>query len=201
MKCHWWQVTEALPYLVREHGANLEIQDGQGRTPLNVALDNVSLGVFNRRAVDALLELGADVRTANLTLVGEDIELTEFLLFQGAVVTTDALMAAIKARNCTLLSVSLSNGGDPNTRQVKEKPQQTVKRLVSKDPLTVLSHSRLTPKQLAYINRPPDPHLVPVAEMYPLDHAVYLYGSAQRVHHNVEKHRPYEELIKTLVAY
>lgn len=77
-RCHWWQATEALPYLVREHGADLEIQDRQGRTPLNVALDDVSLGIFNRRAVDALIELGADVITANLTLVGEDIELTEF---------------------------------------------------------------------------------------------------------------------------
>ncbi|KAK7738407.1 hypothetical protein SLS53_006222 [Cytospora paraplurivora] len=199
--CHWWKVAEALPYLVRVHGADLEVRDGQGRTPLNVALDNVNLGIFNRRAVDALIELGADLKTADLTSVGENIELTEFLLSRGAVVTTDALIAAIKARNCALLRVLLSNGGDPNTRQVKEKPQQTVNPLVSTDPLTALSLSRLTPKQLAYIKRPPDPHLVPVDEMYPLDYAAYLYGAARHVQNNVEQRRPYEELIEVLVAY
>ncbi|ROW16117.1 hypothetical protein VPNG_01983 [Cytospora leucostoma] len=197
--CHWWKVAEALPYLVRVHGADLEVRDGQGRTPLNVALDNVNLGIFNRRAVDALIELGADVKTADLTSVGENIELTEFLLSRGAVVAADALLAAIKARNCALLTVLLSNGGDPNTRQVKEKPQEKVNTLVSTDPPPASGPRRLTPKILARINRAPDPHLVPVDEMYPLDYAAFLYGASQQNH--AEQGRHYKELIKVLVAY
>ncbi|KUI54640.1 hypothetical protein VP1G_02078 [Cytospora mali] len=170
---HWWKVSEALPYLVRHHGANLDIQDGWGRTPLNAALDTVSLVTFSRRAVDALIELRADIRRADLTRASNDIVLTDLLIRKGAVPTAKVLLAAIKSRNCKVLSIFLSNGGDPNIRPVKEEgSEKTVLPLWE----TPLDDPKSPSRKMFSCTGPYDPREIPEDEMYPLDYATNLYA-------------------------
>ena len=61
---HWWQTAQAMPYLVRR-GGNLELRNGRGETPLLSALSGIPYSRFHRRAVDALIALGADVNAAD----------------------------------------------------------------------------------------------------------------------------------------
>lgn len=123
-KHHWWQVAEALPYLVLQHGADLEIKKGNGKTPLNLTLGGFRGATFDRRIVSTLVDLGADVSTADLKLVAEDVEMIGFLVSRGAVVTHDALLEAIWRARPQVLAALLSSGFDPNTMQVKQETSQ-----------------------------------------------------------------------------
>ncbi|CAG8372237.1 unnamed protein product [Penicillium salamii] len=144
----WWSVHQALPYLISK-GANLEVGNDRGDTPLHIALDyNKSRGVFHRDAVDILLDHGADVNAVNvngetcLSKSGADIDLVKLLFSRGATITANAIFAAIEFGNVELLELYLSHGDVANMR-------------------------RPAPKVQDWPDRTDDPR-VPTAEQYPL---------------------------------
>ncbi|KAI1172127.1 ankyrin [Nemania sp. FL0916] len=121
----WWQATLALPYLVEKAGADLEVRDAEGRTPLNAALACAGLLTFNRRAVETLVALGADVNAVDdrgvscLARAQADIDLVKLLLRHGAIVTQSAMIAAIKGGAVAVLEALLSSGSSPNVRKIE----------------------------------------------------------------------------------
>ncbi|KAF5514408.1 Ankyrin-2 [Colletotrichum fructicola] len=122
----WWQVGQALPYFIKK-GANMEIRDGEGRTPLNYALRHAGTIIFQRKAVETLIELGADVNSVDdrgkscLARARVDTGLTKLLLDHGAIVTYPALIAAIDDRDADGLELLLSTGADVNERETKDQ--------------------------------------------------------------------------------
>ena len=119
----WWHVAEALPYLL-EHGANTELRDSRGMTPLNAALHRCGWLVFNKRAAELLIRHGADVNTADLagnSCLAKalfDMDIARLLLDRGAVVTHDVFAQVIKEKNIEQLNLILSRGADPNVRGI-----------------------------------------------------------------------------------
>ena len=128
---HWWQVAQALPYLL-EAGADTEIKDEAGLTPLHVALDasNYRTGFFHKCAAKALLEHGADANVVDhssrscLATARGDNDLIKLLLQYGARVTASAIFAAIDSGSCDSLRVLLSRGADPNQRMSKSASRE-----------------------------------------------------------------------------
>jgi ankyrin repeat protein len=121
-----------------KHGADLEVRDAYGIIPLAAALDTVKLLTFTKRAVELLIELGADVNAVDkgiscLARAGDDNELIKLLLQHGAVVMRSAIIAAINSKNAFILEALLSHGADPNIRQSinKEKLVPTSYSLVA----------------------------------------------------------------------
>lgn len=57
-KTHWWQTSEALPYLAQDHGASLEIRDCFHSTPLIVASAHIGRPSFEQQGLEKLIELG-----------------------------------------------------------------------------------------------------------------------------------------------
>ncbi|EED14566.1 ankyrin repeat-containing protein, putative [Talaromyces stipitatus ATCC 10500] len=97
----WWNVHEALPYLIRK-GADLEVRNGSGDTPLHIAVEQKRYkGVFYKEAVKILLESGADANTVNyhgescLSKAGTDTGLIKLLLSHGAKISSAAIFSAI----------------------------------------------------------------------------------------------------------
>jgi ankyrin repeat protein len=134
---HWWQVNQALPYLVK-HGADIEARDSNGLTPLATALDTLKTRNYAKRAAEILIKLGADVNSVDnrgkscLARAGKDIETMALLLRHGAIVDHPAIIAAINMNNLEILEALLSHGANPDMRQTinKEKPAQTTFRAV-----------------------------------------------------------------------
>jgi hypothetical protein len=60
---HWWQAAQGIPFLVTQAGANMELRNDHGETPLQVALH--SEGVFQKQAAQALVELGAGINSVD----------------------------------------------------------------------------------------------------------------------------------------
>ncbi|KAH8692272.1 ankyrin repeat-containing domain protein [Talaromyces proteolyticus] len=114
---HWWQVMQALPYLV-EKGASLELRDEMGRTPLHIALS--SKEVFSKEASVYLIEAGADVNAAtykndtSLSMAGTNVEMVKMLLSHGAKVTADSIFAAIDINQPEILKSLLAQGSYAN---------------------------------------------------------------------------------------
>jgi ankyrin repeat protein len=127
----WWNVHQALPYLMRK-GANLDLRNDDGETPLHIALDYERYkGVFYKEAVKILLEHGADANAVNskgetcLSKAGADMELIELLLFHGAKVSPAAVFSAIELGNVELLELFLTHGDLANMRRpVAETPER-----------------------------------------------------------------------------
>ncbi|VUC36282.1 unnamed protein product [Clonostachys rosea] len=117
---HWWQVAEALPYLLKR-GANLEVRDVCGRTTLLWALGCSSN--YKRRIIKTLIEAGADVNAADssgrncLSTAGNDIDLTLLLLEHGATGSSEALTSSIQSCNITVLQALLDAGANPDQFQ------------------------------------------------------------------------------------
>ncbi|OQE39983.1 hypothetical protein PENCOP_c006G05004 [Penicillium coprophilum] len=123
----WWNVHQALPYLISK-GANLEVRNYMGETPLHIALDyTMSKGVFYKDAVDILLDHGADVNAVSangetcLSKAGADIDLIKLLLSRGAAISATAIFAAIEFCNVELLELYLSHGDVANMRRPAPK--------------------------------------------------------------------------------
>ncbi|TGO27127.1 hypothetical protein BPAE_0047g00430 [Botrytis paeoniae] len=123
----WWQV-EAIQYL-GEHGAELDILDGKGRTPLEIASTYTENGSASRRNLfrtqccEALLKLGANPNIVNLegltalNKAGSDEDTIRILLKHGADVnrgTKSVLISAIEYGDVRTLQLYLQNGVDPN---------------------------------------------------------------------------------------
>ncbi|QKX59622.1 uncharacterized protein TRUGW13939_06759 [Talaromyces rugulosus] len=120
--CSWWHVDQALPYLIKM-GADLEIRDEKGATPLHVALDFSRYnGVFHKEAARVLIDGGADVNAVDtkghtcLAKAGNDIQLIKLLLANGARVSATAIFCAIELRQLDILKLLLSSGEVANMR-------------------------------------------------------------------------------------
>ncbi|KAF2448129.1 ankyrin [Karstenula rhodostoma CBS 690.94] len=123
-RLEWWQLHQALPFLL-EQGANTEMRDGKGMTPLQLCLDKVGKPYFSKEMVKILLEAGADPyivdnndRSCFASAEGNR-EVCEMLLSHGAKVLYSALIAAIHSLDIDLLQSMLSREGvNPNMRKV-----------------------------------------------------------------------------------
>jgi ankyrin repeat protein len=119
----WWQAALALPYLV-EQGADLEVRNHEGMTPLLVALsgDDAYLEPFRKDSARRLIAAGADVNASDrmglscLAHAGNDVEMIRQLIAHGAIVKADALFAAIDCEQVEVLEALLSAGVDGNIR-------------------------------------------------------------------------------------
>ncbi|WYZ40004.1 hypothetical protein EsH8_IV_000345 [Colletotrichum jinshuiense] len=127
---HWWHVAQALPYLI-SRGANLELKNSNGQTPLHIALNNNhQAGPFHKDAARLLILAGADVNAVDglgktlLSYAGDNINAISQLIECGAAVKADALFAAIEHRQTDMLDALLSAGVNPNMRPENdtEKP-------------------------------------------------------------------------------
>lgn len=153
----WWHVHQALPYLL-EAGAQIDIRNSNGKTPLLMALkgDGNWPGPFNKDAVRKLVEAGANVNAVDnegqtcLGCAQHHIDMTRLLIDHGAIVTVDSIISAIDARNIPVLRELLRGGADANMRRIKEAPKKRDR------------HS---------LDREVEPH-----EVYPLYHAVNNLG-------------------------
>ena len=127
----WWQVMEALPYLL-SRGANIEARDERGITPLCAALEAIKGPHFSMKAVETLLQFGADPNATDdrsqscLTRAGGNREVYRLLLRHGANVSPSTMVDVINRQDIDLLETILTGGVDPNLRQPgKEVPSWT----------------------------------------------------------------------------
>ena len=108
----WWHVHQALPYLLQA-GAQVDVRDGNGRTPLHLAL--VSSRAFSGDAVARLLEAGADMSAVDkmgkscFDHAWRDGDKMKLLLDHGASVGADTVQAAIHAHDPVVLETLLSS--------------------------------------------------------------------------------------------
>jgi ankyrin repeat protein len=152
----WWQIQQALPYFL-SRGADLEVKDTRGVTPLAAALEWVKSPRFRLDAVEMLLDAGADANVMDLSgksclsSIGGNRQIYRLLMRHGATVGPSDMADAIKRRDVDLLETMLASGVDPNMR----KPGKEV-------PVQVWPDGSVSPPQ-------PDPHLYDTTEWYPLD--------------------------------
>lgn len=154
---HWWHVAQALPYLISK-GANLEVKNSGGQTPLHVAMDTERhLRLFHKEAARQLVLGGADVNATDnggrncLSYAGGDVEMTRLMLKHGAKIHADAIFSAINKKQPEVLNILLSADGDANIRFEKN----------NKSPWKMQS-GFLYPRDI-YTD-------IPDAELYPLYH-------------------------------
>ncbi|CAH0028484.1 unnamed protein product [Clonostachys rhizophaga] len=104
----WWHTQQALPYLIKA-GADLNIRNYQGQTPLHIALKE-----SNREAAITLIEAGADVNAADnenkncLSYAQKDAEISQLLRSHGANTRISEIFAAIDQSNVEALKSILS---------------------------------------------------------------------------------------------
>ncbi|KAJ5633124.1 hypothetical protein N7490_009463 [Penicillium lividum] len=130
----WWNVHQALPYLIQK-GADLEVRNGIGETPLHIALEeNRSKGVFYKEAVQILLDGGADANAVDyhgdscLSKAGTDTGLIKLLLSYGARVSPAAVFSAIELQQVELLELFLAHGEMANLRRPTTENPETLPR-------------------------------------------------------------------------
>ncbi|KAJ0123891.1 hypothetical protein J7T55_012363 [Diaporthe amygdali] len=199
-KTNWWHTSEALSYLAQNQGANLEVKDYFQSTPLAVAVSHIGRVTFNRGAVDRLLEFGADAKAVDLSWTCESAELTNLLLSRGAIVKPAAILAAVRSRNCDVLDMLLSRGGDVNARETSvlaaHHHQDTAIYVETTAPPRekwlprTEFEERLRGDRCSQEPEPPPPPVdtetttftipappyVPERQMYPLDYAAHLFS-------------------------
>lgn len=119
---HWWHVAQALPYLISK-GANLEVRNSLGQTPLHISLGaERGLGLFHKDAARQLVLGGANVNATDdagrscLSYAGGNVEMTRLLVEHGATIQADSIFGAINKKEPKVLDILLSAGGDANIR-------------------------------------------------------------------------------------
>lgn len=125
---HWWQVHQALPYLVT-HGANVNLKDEIQRTPLHIALESIPGNVprvpsFQEEAARILVSAGADIHANNnmgkscLTLAvrSSNPRMLQIVLPPGTALDISTLFVAIEEDNVQLFERLISVGMDLNKR-------------------------------------------------------------------------------------
>ena len=127
---NWWQTRQALPYLL-EKGANVNLQDQEGNTPLRASLDRIKSILFDQHPIRILVSAGADVNSVNklhgrrgiscLSRAFDDMEMTRYLLEHGGIVTHFDIRHAISKQSPDVLEMLLSHGG-PISRDTLEPP-------------------------------------------------------------------------------
>ncbi|KAJ5355479.1 uncharacterized protein N7496_012691 [Penicillium cataractarum] len=116
----WWHVDKALPYLIKM-GANINIQNRKGETPLIVAIN--SSHPFSKEAYEALIVAGADVNAVDtagntcLSLAGDNMDIIKILIAHGAEVSPSAIVSALDLEKVELLEVLLSRSGSSILRE------------------------------------------------------------------------------------
>ncbi|KAF2468345.1 ankyrin [Lindgomyces ingoldianus] len=121
----WWQVSQALPYLV-EKGADLNLRDRSGKTPLHAALEMTPNPDYDIETIKLLVRLGADVNAIDnegLSCLGQSLDhipTAEFLIQKGARIRYADLLRAIEKSNCMALELLLQAGGNPNERDFED---------------------------------------------------------------------------------
>ncbi|KAF4460013.1 ankyrin [Fusarium albosuccineum] len=156
---HWWQINQALPYLV-SMGADLEARAGYGMTPLRAALEVVEGPKFSRKAVESLLQLGADPNAADcwyqtcLSRAIDNMDVYHLLVGHGAIVDPAVMMRVIDSRNLTLLQAILASGVDPNMPKHPDTPGNRLQRIdhdpsrsIEEYPLKLLSKQAIDDKR------------------------------------------------------
>ncbi|CAF3540505.1 unnamed protein product [Fusarium graminearum] len=125
---HWWKTAQSLPYIL-DQAIDLEVRDGDGRTPLNATLEEKDQRLWSCQATEMLLRAGADPSSINkagkscLAHAMGNESLFKLLLRHGAEIGPAALAAAILAKDVNMLEMMLASGSDPNVRKVgKEIP-------------------------------------------------------------------------------
>ncbi|CAH0003764.1 unnamed protein product [Clonostachys byssicola] len=126
---HWWQVHQALPYLLKA-GADIHLRNHLGQTPLLTALKAGGNwpGPFNKTAARLLIEAGADVNAIDkegrscLACARHDVDVVKLLISHGADVTADSVLAAIDSKSVPMLQALLSGGASANIRA--DKPSE-----------------------------------------------------------------------------
>ncbi|PTD06270.1 Ankyrin-3 [Fusarium culmorum] len=128
---HWWKTAQALPYIL-EQAIDLEVRDGEGRTPLNATLGEKDQRLWSCQATEMLLRAGADPSSINkagkscLAHAMGNESLFKLLLRHGAEIGPAALAAAILAKDVHMLEMMLASGSDPNVRKVGKEIQSSV---------------------------------------------------------------------------
>ncbi|KAH7129517.1 ankyrin repeat-containing domain protein, partial [Dactylonectria estremocensis] len=141
----WWQVNEALPYLL-SRGASTETQDSGGRTPLAAALEAINGPHFSRKAVETLLQFNDNPNATDnqgrtcLSMAGGNRDAYKLLISHGAIVTPSTMGDIIKRRDIALLKSVLASGVDPNMRQVPDIDGKKAGSAWKSDPSDNLEH-------------------------------------------------------------
>ncbi|KAK4075643.1 hypothetical protein Trihar35433_2203 [Trichoderma harzianum] len=125
---HWWQVHQALPYLV-SHGANVNLKDSIKRTPLHIALESMRGNIprvpsFQEEAAQILVSAGADIHASDnrgkscLTLAvrSSNPRMLPIILPPGTALDISILFVAIEECNVELFERLISVGMDLNKR-------------------------------------------------------------------------------------
>ncbi|KAF5657649.1 hypothetical protein FHETE_10324 [Fusarium heterosporum] len=108
---HWWQVAQAMPYLV-SRGANLEARDDKERTPLLYSFANS--GPLRTMAIKALVEYGANGNVVDADGDGcinkavPDGELVRLLVDHGTEIHPLTISSAICSQEPNVLEILLS---------------------------------------------------------------------------------------------
>lgn len=116
---HWWHVHQALPYLLQA-GADVNMKDGSGRTPLHEALQGH--GPYRKDAARILITAGADVNAVDdegscPVSAQNDADIIRLLISHGARMAAEAIFTAIDAENPEAVQALLSGGVDANIRR------------------------------------------------------------------------------------
>ncbi|EHK17693.1 ankyrin repeat protein, partial [Trichoderma virens Gv29-8] len=128
-KCHhWWQVHQALPYLI-SHGANINLKDDAGRTPLHIALETKwrntpIITSFQEEAARILVSAGADIHASDNTgmscqtmaATSSNPRMMQIILPPGTTLDISALFIAIEECNDQMFERLVSLNIDLNQR-------------------------------------------------------------------------------------